>query len=226
MIKLVARFCDNGSDDINYIKIAASAAAYPLGKAIMLWRTGDTYILKCDGFVTISGDDFDGEELKNFLSVIGATGVSLSVSAAEKLGYPYEVYHVLKSVTGSAIPADFDASTDEIYSILKCGEDGDITLPERTAFMADLSHRIRHGTALAVVYKGTACVIPYISKGGALICGVSAGQSRGQGFAGLCVAAAVKKAGKPCFTVCREALIPFYKKYGFSEAGKIAEIIF
>ena len=199
MIKLVARFADNGSDDINYIKIAASSAAYFGSRVVTLWQTGDTYISKCDGFITISGDDFDPDELKNFISVIGATGISLSVSAAKKLGYPFETYKVLKSVTGSAIPANFEASTDEIYEILKAGEDGDIALPERTAFMADLSHRIRHGTALAAVYKGTACVIPYISKGGALICGVSAGASRGQGFAGLCVAAAVKKVGSGHF---------------------------
>lgn len=225
MIKLVARFSDNKTADINYIKIAATAAAYGTGKFFNIWQTGETLISKSDDYVTIYGDDFAPDELKKFLSVIGAKGISLSVSAAQKLGLPYTVYKVLKSETGSRIPANFSPQTDEVYEILKMGEDGDITLPERTAFMADLSHRMRHGTAVAAVYKGTACVVPYISEGGGLICGVSAGQSRGQGFAGMCVAAAVYKVEKPCFVICREALMPFYKKYGFSDCGENAEII-
>ena len=227
MIKMVARFQPRECYDVNYIKIASSAAAYGLTRPFLgLWQTGGTLIMRIDGYVTLFGEDFDPRELKDFLSAIGTKSISCSVGAAEKLGLPYKTFRVLKSGVGSAVAADFEPSTDEVYRLLAFGTDGDITLPPRDAFMADLSHRIRHGTALACTYKGTVCVLPYITEHAALICGVSAGESRGSGFAGMCVAAAVKKADKPCFVICSDALSGFYKRFGFSDAGETAEIVF
>lgn len=227
MIKLLSSFSDDGRQDIHYIKIAASIEAYSLGRNFLsVWQTGDTLIFKQDDYLTLCGDDFDGEEVKKFISMLGVRGISCSTAAAEKLGFPYKEYNVLRSVCGFFAEADYSPKTDEVYRILSLGTDGDIVLPERTAFMADLSHRVRHGTALAAVYKETVAVAPYIAAGGALICGVSAGENRGQGFAGVAVAALVGKIGKPCFTVCSDALLGFYKKFGFIPFSKTAEIIF
>lgn len=227
MIKLVTKLPVIDTDDVNYVKIAASVAAYGLSRPFLnLWQTGNTLIMRIDGAVTLFGDDFDAAELKKFLCAVGTDSISCSVAAAEKIGLPYKSYNLMKSGLGSAVPADFDAPTDEVYRILSLGTDGDITLPPRDAFMADLSHRTRHGTALYCVYKETVCVVPYITDRAALICGVSAGENRGNGFAGMCVAAAVKKVGKPCFVICTDALAGFYCRFGFKDAGKTAEIIF
>ena len=218
MIKLLSCFEDDGRQDVNYIKIAASIKAYTLSRGFLsAWASGDTLIFKQDDFLVLCGEDFEPEELKRFISMLGVRGISCSVSAAEKLGFPYKTHNVMRSVCGFFADADFAPKTDEVYRILSLGTDGDIMLPERTAFMADLSHRVRHGAALACTYKGAAVVAPYISEGGALICGVSAGDMRGHGFAGVAVAAMVGKIGKPTFVICSDELVGFYKKYGFFE---------
>ncbi len=227
MIKLVSRFTDEPIKDPNYIKIAASIKAYGTLKSFCtVWQTGATLICKIDGHVTLYGDDFDSEEVKKFLGAIGAGGISCSVSAAEKLGFAYRTVNVLECCKGIGAAVDFAPSTDEIYNILSLGTDGDIILPERTAFIADLSHRIRHGTALAATYKGTVCVAPYVIDGAALICGVCAGENRGGGFAGVCVSAMVHRLARPTLVLCSDELVGFYKKFGFVKTGENAEIEF
>ncbi len=227
MIKLVSQFAEEPIADPNYIKIAASIKAYGTARTFCtVWRTGSTLICRTDGYMTIYGEDFESTELRNFINAVGARGFSCSRSAAEKLGYEHTVYNILKSTKGLAAPANFAPSCDEVYDILSLGTDGDITLPERTAFIADLSHRIRHDTAAACVYKGAVCVIPYMTDTGALICGVCAGENRGNGFAGMCVAAAIHNAKRPCFVLCSDKLLPFYTKFGFVKTGENAQIVF
>ncbi len=227
MIKLVNRFCEEPIIDPNYIKIAASIKAYGTGKPFCtVWQTGETLICKIDSHIIIYGDDFVSDELKKFLSVIGTSSISLSVSAAEKLGFPYTKVNILECKKGFSAAADFAPSCDTVYDILNTGTDGDIVLPERTAFIADLSHRIRHGTACAATYKGTVCVAPYITESAALICGVCAGDSRGSGFAGVCVSALVNHLSLPTLVLCRDSLLPFYKKFMFEKIGENAEIEF
>ncbi len=228
MIKLLTKFEEGPIIDPNYIKIASSINAYGLSKPFLFaWKQGNTLICRIDGNMTIYGDDFDSEEIRSFISAVGAKTLTCSVAAAEMLCYEYKTYNVLRSDKGMSVPVDFKSSCDEIYSLLREGEDGDVSLPERTAFIADLSHRMRHGTALAATYKSAVCVAPFLTESGALICGVATEKgARGNGFAGMCVAGMVQKLARPTFTVCSDELVPFYKKFGFTEWGKNAEIIF
>lgn len=228
MIKLITNFSEGPIADPNYIKIASSIRAYGSARPFCTaWRQDETLICRIDGNMTLYGDDFDAEEMKKFISAVGAKSLSCSVNAAERLGYPYKKYSVLRATRGMAAQADFEPSCDEVYRLLSEGSDGDIALPERTAFIADLSHRIRHGTAIAAVYKSAVCVVPYMTDYGALICGVATEKSaRGSGFAGMCVAGTVNRLSRPTFVICSESVIPFYKKFGFSEWGENAEISF
>ncbi len=228
MIKLISRFENENICDPNYIKIAASINAYGTGKPFCTaWRQEGTLICRIDGNMTVFGDDFEPQELKSFIGAVGAERISCSIAAAEKLGFPFKKYTVMKTEKGVKAAADFEPSCDTVYNMLNGGTDGAITLPDRTTFIADLSHRIRHGTAAACVYKAAVCVMPYITDSGALICGVATeNKSRGSGFAGICVAALVDKINRPAFVICEDALVPFYKKFGFTEWGENAEIIF
>ncbi len=228
MVRLISGFKEQNICDPNYIKIAASIKAYGTGKPFCTaWRQEGTIICRIDGNMTLFGDEFDADEIKSFIGAVGAKTLTCSASAAQKLGYDYKKYTVMKATRGVRAAADFSPSCDTVYEMLREGEDGSITLPDRVAFIADLSHRIRHGTAAACVYKSAVCVMPYITDAGALICGVATEKSgRGSGFAGICVASLVDKVGLPSFVVCEEALIPFYKKFGFSVWGENAEIIF
>ncbi len=227
MIKLISNFSEGPIADPNYIKIAATIRAYGTARPFCTaWRQDETIICRVDGNMTIYGEDFDQEELKNFIGAVGAKTISCSIRAAEKLGFPYKKYKVLRSLKGMPSAADFSPSCDEVYRLLTEGTDGDISLPDRTAFIADLSHRIRHETALAAVFKSAVCVVPFMTDYGALICGVATEASaRGSGFAGMCVAGMVNKLARPTFVICSESLVPFYKKFGFAEWGENAEII-
>lgn len=228
MIRLVSRFEYEPICDPNYIKIAASATAYGTGKPFcMVWRQGETLICRIDGNMTLYGQDFDGDEVKSFINAVGTNTLTCSVDAAEKLGLPFERFYVLKATKGIQTAADFSPSCDTVYNLLSEGDDGSIALPERTSFIADLSHRTRHGTAAACVYKSSVCVAPYITDDGALICGVATEkQSRGSGFAGICVAALVNHINRPTFVICEPQLVPFYKKFGFTDWGENAKITF
>ncbi len=228
MIKLISRFETENIIDPNYIKIAASIKAYGTSRPFCTsWRQGDTLLCRIDGNMTLYGEDFDPEEIKSFISAVGAKTLCCSASAAEKLGYDYKKYKVMRADKGARVAAEFEPSLDLVYKLLCEGEDGEITLPDREAFIADLSHRTRHGTALSVVYKSAVCVIPYITDSGALICGVATEKSaRGSGFAGMCVNAAVSRVNRPTLVICEDSLVPFYKKFGFYECGENAEIKF
>lgn len=228
MIKLISRFEPQNIEEPNYIKIAASIKAYGTARPFCTsWRQDDTLICRIDGNMTLYGEDFDPEEIKSFIDAVGAKTLCCSVVAAEKLGYPYKKYKVMRADKGASVAAEFDSPLDTVYKLLCEGDDGEIFLPDREAFIADLSHRIRHGTALACVYKSAVCVVPYIAEGGALICGVATEKTaRGSGFAGMCVNAAVNRVKLPTFVICTDSLVPFYKKFGFFEFGENAEIIF
>ncbi len=228
MIKLLSRFEVGPIEDPNYIKIASSISAYGLTPSFLFaWRQGDTLICRIDGNMTLYGDDFDPEEVRLFISAVGAKTLTCSVAAAEKLCYPYKKYQVLRSDKGMAAPANFEPALDDVYNLLSEGEDGDIALPERTSFIADLSHRMRHGSAMATIYKSAVCVVPFVTQSGALISGVATEKSaRGSGFAGMCVAGTVNRLARPTFVVCSDSLAPFYRKFGFSPWGENAEIIF
>lgn len=228
MIRLISRFEPQAVADPNYIKIAASIAAYGTSRPFCTaWRQEDTLICRIDGNMTLYGEVFDPEEVKSFISAVGANTLCCSVSAAEKLRYEYKKYNVMRSDRGARAAAEHEPSCDTVYRLLCEGEDGDITLPDREAFIADLSHRIRHGTAAACVYKSAVCVVPYITEGGALICGVATEKTaRGSGFAGMCVCAAVERLNRPTFVLCSDALLPFYTKFGFKKCGENAEIKF
>lgn len=229
MIKLISRFEEENIQNPNYIKIAASLKAYGTARSFCTaWRQEGAVLCLTDGNMTLYGQNFDTEETKSFLSAVGAKTLCCDADAAEKLGYKYSAYNVMRSDRGfGGIAAEFNPPLDTVFSLLSEGDDGVVTLPSREAFIADLSHRQRHGTALSCVYKSAVCVVPYITAGGALICGVATEKSaRGSGFAGMCIRAVTGKLCRPTFVICTDELMPFYKSFGFEKTGENAEIQF
>ena len=68
----------------------------------------------------------------------------LGFSAADK-------FAVLKKVSRGEKENPQPPSLSALYGALKEGEDGDISLPPFEIFAPDISHRLRHGGAVAIV---------------------------------------------------------------------------
>lgn len=108
----------------------------------------DTVFCQSDGDMIISGTVLDGEETRAFLQAVGPAGVLCAVKNAETLRLPVtQSGDVLKKnlpdgVAERMIPPNVNIR--EIYMLLE--ETGMVT--EFEPFYLDLSHKLRHGTAL------------------------------------------------------------------------------
>ena len=127
-----------------------------------------------DGVMLLSGTVLDGGPVRLFLRAVGAQGILCAVRNAEELGLPAsQTGDVLKHflLPGSDTPPPpMPISIRDIYALLeKTG-----MVDEFEPFYLDLSHKLRHGEALALTVEGVegvaACaVVSSISKTGAIL---------------------------------------------------------
>lgn len=230
-----------------FARIAGTAAAYGYSMPFALfWRqindvTGeDTAVVSSfDCNMTLCAfDNADFDELAEFLPAVGGQTLLCESNVMDKLGLSsVKEFSVLEFAAEEKTPLsgeDESFSLEELYALLKSGEDGEIELPEHDAWYADMSHRIRHGGAEVFAMRAgntlaAAAVSPFVSEGMALISGVAVNPHyRGKGLgknavAGLAVR--LKLSDRRVFVMAEEKLIPFYKSAGFSVCGSVAKII-
>lgn len=134
-------------------KIAAIAASYGFEKSFScFWldTSSETVYCMTDGLMLISGTVLNGKEARAFLHAVGPKAVMCAVRNAEELELKSSEFgDVLKKQLpmgdGRPFPANLP-NIREIYSLLE--ENG--MVEEFEPFYLDLSHRLRHGTAVAV----------------------------------------------------------------------------
>ena len=109
-------------------------------------------ISRLGGRLNITADDADFEEIKEFISVLGFSEILTEEKTASALGFSAaDKFAVLKKVSRGEKENPQPPSLSALYGALKEGEDGDITLPPFEIFAPDISHRLRHGGAVAIV---------------------------------------------------------------------------
>lgn len=132
-------------------KISSLIRSYGFEKGFAcFWldSNSDTVFCQSDGDMIISGTVLDGEETRAFLQVVGSAGVLCAVKNAETIHLPVtQSGDVLKKklpdgVAERMVPPNVNIR--EIYMLLE--EVGMVT--EFEPFYLDLSHKLRHGTAL------------------------------------------------------------------------------
>ncbi len=112
-----------------------------------------------------------------------------------------------------------EVSLREIYDKLLLGDDGDVSLPCFEDFCLDISHRLRHGGAVAIA-KDYGAALSFIYNGGGIISGISVDKSyRKNGFGSKLLGAICKKTGGDIFACTDEKNKEFYIKNGFSHIG-------
>ena len=177
-------------------------------------------ISKYGGRLYITANSADLEEIKEFINVMGFSEVFTEKETAESLGFnKFDEFAVLKkSVKGQADFCDIP-SLKKLYAALKEGEDGDIFLPEFEFFAADISHRLRHGGAVAVL-KDFGAALAFKSDFGGIINGISVNkENRGQGFGGKLLKNIYEYLNGDIFVCTNEKTAEFYIKNGFEPYG-------
>lgn len=162
-------------------KIASTAGAYGFDKGFScFWLDDRSDAVFCltDDLMLISGTVLDGEETVEFLKAVGPKGIFCAVRNAETLSLPVtDSGDVLKKQIEPgegkgerSVPDPFDVDIREIYELLeKTG-----MVEEFEPFYLDLSHKLRHQTALALTeHSGnslTGCaVVSAISENAAIL---------------------------------------------------------
>lgn len=180
-------------------------------------------ISRMDGNITIFCESAD-DELLEFIEAVGYN----TVLADKELFPQYWSGEILMKFVGKPETEifdniDFTPTIREIYFILeKCQGEG-FEVPDFDSFYPDMSHRIRHNLSRVLAYRldGQAiacCITSAETNNCAIISGVAClPEYRGKGYASRLIAKIAESLGKrDIFVFCREELIGFYSRLGFS----------
>ncbi len=206
-------------------KIAGLVVAYGFDKGFTtFWMEegGRAAYAMFDGLMLLAGTPSDPQEAADFLLMSGAGKVLCTVRASEELGLDIvKTGDILKKVLpGSpAIAKEEPPSVREIFSLLhSCGMADDFE-----PFYMDLSHRLRHGTAMAFSEEQGgeligAALVSAITGSSAILSAIAVREDRRrEGIGSALVKKAEESLGGKTVYLFREknACADFYRKLGY-----------
>lgn len=214
--------CDN---KISLAKILSQYKAFGGTKI-----SPDFWMQESDGIVTallsLNGGEMtlyckngDLEEIWEFIRVIGPKRVF-----TEKENLIGCCNTAIKPVFLKKLPlaqevSATETSLKELYEKLLLGQDGDVALPSYEDFCGDISHRLRHGGAAAIV-KDYGAALSFVFEGGGIISGISVDKSyRNKGMGSKLLKEICKTTGGNIFACTDKQNKDFYIKNGFSHIG-------
>ena len=227
--------------DVLSLKIGGNLKAYQgydfcsfyAGKDVFIGRYYDDLVVRTKGGLS----EEEMEELSLFLKMCGFKQAICSLETGKRLelmGWDNCFESMQFGFSTNLIPEnekypDFseleeNPPLDSVFEILKEG------FPDLNyeSWYTDINHKIRHDVSKVYVYNGaTATVMADMNDSVFIALLASKKEARGTGAAknllrGL--GAHFEKQGKETSILCREELIPFYKKAGFYECGKTVTI--
>lgn len=171
------------------------------------------------GEMTLYCNNGDLDEIWDFIRVISPKRV---FTEKENLinSYDTDTKRIfLKTLPLTEIYPSTNISLRELYNKLLFGQDGDVSLPCFDDFCGDVSHRLRHTGAVAIV-NDFGAALSFIYKGGGIISGISVDKScRNKGFGSTLLKEICQKTGGNIFACTNEQNKDFYIKNGFSYIG-------
>lgn len=225
MIKYVDKLPEICDDKISLAKILSQYKAFGNTKI-----SPDFWIQENESVITavlsLYGSEMtfyckngDLEEIWNFIKVISPKSVF-----TEKENLIDHCNATIKQVFLKKLPlaeevSATETSLKELYDKLLLGQDGDVSLPCFENFCGDISHRLRHGGAAAIV-KDYGAVLSFIYDGGGIISGISVDKSyRNNGFGSKLLGEICEATGGKVFACTDKQNKDFYIKNGFSHIG-------
>lgn len=236
MIKLLENTIpplDGFLDVFSATKIKANELAYGLKFPFLLFwcqyikNSVTAIICKFEqAIILVAKDGADINEIKDFINAVGFASLEgeyeLIKALAPKKVKDYNV--VFKKAGYNSAPLS-TPNIKQVYDIIYGQENEHITPTEFEPFYADLTHRIRHGTAAAVLVNDcSAAITSHITESSAVISGVAVNpnkQGKGLGRAAL-ETLEQNLAGRNIFASADDSVLGFYLKSGYRQKYKIA----
>lgn len=220
-------------------RILSTAQAYGLNEPFAQFWTqeGKAALCKLDDVLILDDNGADFEELKEFIAMTGANRLLCDLGAAKTLGLPAATqgqvmsYHPEFPVRPSTV-FELNPSLREVHTLLTlCATDTFIP-PEFESFYMDMSHRIRHNTAVAVgVRQGEALVACAIcsafTANSAVLSAVAVSPAhRRMGLGYGVLTALISQLPQKDIYIFREETEneEFYRAFGFAPCGEFAEL--
>lgn len=228
--------------DVLSLKIGGNLKAYQgydfcsfyAGRNVFIGKYYDDLVIRTKGGLS----DEEIEELSLFLKVCGFKQAICSLETGKRLelmGRKNCFESILFKFSSNLIPENEEypefsvleenPPLDGVFEILKEGFP-DINYEQ---WYTDINHKIRHEVSRVYVYGGaTATVMADINDGVFIALLASKKEARGTGAAKKLLrslGAHFERQGKEVSVLCREELIPFYRKAGFYECGKTVTIL-
>ncbi len=228
MIRLIDRLPETAPSKMSEARIFSATEAFS-GSALQndLWGQfeGDkliSVISMSGGSLNLSSSGENTAELREFLEAVFPAEIFTEYETAEALGLtPVRIRNMLtfKSTGTDTVLENF--SLKELYDRLSYGCDVDIHLPPFEVFAPDVSHRLRHGGARAVV-KEYGAALAFTYNGGAAMTGIALNPLfRGKGLGKRLLAELLSGIDGDFFVAANEQNTKFYEKFGFTRQGLV-----
>ncbi len=188
-------------------------------------------ISKYGGDVTVQlTQDSDIAEITEFIKAIGFGSVISGAVLFDELPYEENIIMELSDFKGrtlSGTEVEVNPRLDEVYELMRsCGSDT-LTVPQYEDFLLDMSHKIRHNTALCIGIRSGASLVGTamtVAQSGttAVIGGVAVKKCRRRtGCGSAAVTELVNMLGRRKIFIVRgkNENEEFYKSLGFKNTG-------
>ena len=203
------------SPSAEMIKIQNLFTAYNDESQLFCQSNTGTLIFLLNKDAIVFGNTID-EEIKKFLAFLRPDSVFSKSDNLKTLFGDFEEVNVLilKKPTKTKMGSfENSLSSREIYDILSVDE---FYLPPYEYFATDYCRRLNRGLIKAFSKRDVCAAITLESMNYRLLSGIV---SKQKGLGGALLLAAVS-GEKPVIAVCRDELLPFYLKYGFTPLYK------
>ena len=215
MISLVSTLPNLETVSAEIIKIRCLYDCYKDDDHVLFWCQDENraVIAMTDGNMIIHNNSADLEELKEFVDVLSPACVFSDYDTLCAIGRkPQERINIMSKmadINGEVLSDEL--SSKELYSLLDT--DG-LSLPEYPYFAVDYCRRLNRGGADYFALKDKCAVITFKSGELAIINGIA---SHEKGYGSTALQNILKKNfGRRLYVCCRDKVIGFYEKNGFS----------
>lgn len=185
-------------------------------------------ICRFGGKVSLTAKTGDTAELAEFLRFLGAPA-ECEEALAKRLGFPITDRASLyqkEIVRGEEAPLFLRTEHFEVTAKrLMLADSPDIEIADEAGFVADLSHRVRHGAAMAAETEHGTAVIGFLAEEAAILSGVTTEKAyRGRGEAKRLLAALESHLNRKTLFAATRAADGFYAACGYRKTGALCRL--
>lgn len=222
-------------------RIRAAADAYGLSEPFAQFWVQDENAVICkldDAVILEAGENADLDEIFEFIRMTGAKRLLCAENIAKQAGLPAACRGEVMQYRNTMPPAfpnsaEINPGIREIYALLRACETPTFVPPEFEPFYLDLSHRIRHGAALAAgircggeLVSCAVCIAKTDSRAVVSAVAVKPEQQR-KGFGSAALSALISQLKQENINIFRaeNENEEFYRAFGFVSCGEFQELI-